>query len=140
MKYKADSHGMCPDIISVMSTVALGLIAISGLLLCRVTFTFHMMPYILRETAIQRSPLAMFKATSFSHFHCLSATGRQLLILSLSRTFFSSAHLTPTGKREEQEIPCGSACPHSDANPTPSAFLPQREVVCDAFLSMGATR
>lgn len=32
-------------------------------------------------------------------------------------------HLSPMGREEEGETPRGSACPHSDANPLPSAFF-----------------
>lgn len=38
------------------------------------------------------------------------------------------------GIQDGRETPRGSACPHSDANPPPSAFLPQGKAACDHCL------
>lgn len=59
---------------------------------------------------------------------------------SLSKiSFFPAAHLSPV-PRGELDTACGSAEPHSDANLTPSAFLPHRVLAWDAFLSLAGIK
>lgn len=48
--------------------------------------------------------------------------GRQLLILSLPSLLSPSSPIPYREAGGERETPCRSACPHSDANPLPSAF------------------